>query len=222
MKLVKLKQNDTYYIINDIDYDSEKHIDRTNSILYWEHNKHLADYCYIRSRIADIVALDGFTNLYNEEKEVCLRYTNSAASIDLIVYLMSKGLSMEEAKFIYLQNRALDIRNAADCFSNRINNPGFTVVVIKYFSAIAVNGDGQVNGEIFLDNCRSFLSDLKESAILGTNYGNNRDGFFDYIEDTGSYVGTGLSTFFTLPEQQQYLTAMIKEIKDIIYYGYTT
>ena len=217
MKLIKDKTTNKYSIINDVDFDSAIHIDRTNNVIYWKMNAHLADYCYIRDRITEaVIASGGFSALRSDvEKDICLEYTKSVSDVELIGYLIGKGMTQEEAQFTYLQYRANDIRNAAQCFSDRIDKAEFTVIVMKYL--------GQDGGTTFLDNCRNFISDLKTSAILGTQYGNTIDGIFDYIEDTGGYLTVpGLSSFFTLPDEQTTLDAMRKELKDLLYYGYTT
>jgi len=224
MKLIKVISTNKYEIIEDSLFDSNLHIDRSDNILYWDQNSELVDYCFLRSNIQRIISNIGFNNLRsNAEKDVVLKYTNSASSTEVIGWLVSKGLTVEQASLLYLQKRSIDIRNSAICFGDRINDPAFTTAIIAHFSQTGTAEDGQIMGELFLDNCRNFISDLKDSAILGTQYGNARDGFFDYIDDTGSYKSNpGLSTFFTLPEEQPILNSLRKAIKDLIYYGYTT
>lgn len=226
MKLVKIKSTDKYQIIEDIQFDANLHIDRTNTIVYWEMNSSLADYCYIRDRITEAVAaLGGFSQIKSQEdKNIILKYTKILSAEEAVPYLMTQGYSLEEAQAYYILLRSTDIRNAANCYAERLNKPEFTAAVIQHFAAVdEEDNNGQRDAEVFLDNCRNFIHDLKESAVLGTFYGNNRDGFFDYIEDTGGYLATpGLSSFFNLPEEEPIYLSLIKTIKDIIYYGYTT
>lgn len=216
MKLVKILNTDEYQIINDSDFDSNIHLDRTEGIAYWELNNNLADYCFIRHHIMAIIDSVGFNNLKSEEeKEICIKYTKSVPATDIVPYYMSTGMTYNEASYAYLQKRAIDVRNAADCYSARLNKPEFTVIIMKHL--------GEGGGITFLDNCRNFISDIRNSAILGTEYESTMDGFFDYVDDTGGYdTVPGLSSFFDIPTEQANLDLMRKEIKDLIYYGYTT
>jgi len=208
-KLVKIISTNKYQIINENEFDSNIHIDRTYGLQYIHENKNLANYITIRNMIVNAVNNQGgFNNLKNWEKEIALIYTKSVEINDAIPYLMSTGLSQDEATYKYLQLYSQNVRNAADSFKERARSAEFMTTIIMYI--------GQDNAEIFIDNVRNFLHDLTESAIIGTQYGNTRNGFMDYLEDTGDYEGTGASTFFNLPDEQEKYETFKTTLKNIL------
>lgn len=195
--LVKNINTNNYSIIQDTEFDSNIHIDRSNFLIYIDKYSDLADYITIRNLIDRALTYwGGFNSLRSdEEKDVVLKYTKFVTITDGVAYLMNKyGITQPEAEYMYLQFSTEDIRKAADAFKERVRSPEFMRIIIQYL--------GMDNAEIFMDNCRNFLYDLTETAIIGTEYGNKRNGFMDYINDTGDYIGTGASTFFNLPTEQ--------------------
>jgi len=54
-KLIKNIKTNLYELINEVEFNSEIHIDRTNSVAYWHLNKDIADYSYIRMRIETVM-----------------------------------------------------------------------------------------------------------------------------------------------------------------------
>ena len=195
MKLVKIISTNQYKIINDSDYNPDIHIDRTDNLYYLDANSDLADYITIRNMVIKAVNnKGGFSNLKNDEKEIALKYAKSVDINDSVAYYMGQGMTQDEATYTYITKSSLDIRKTANCFKDRAKSAEFMATVIMYL--------GMENAEIFMDNARNFLYDLTESAIIGTEYGNTRNGFMDYLHDTGDYVGSGASTFFDLPNEQ--------------------
>ena len=167
------------------------------------------DYHFVRRHIKDLVAVIGFGNLTLDEKIIVVRYC-AADDADLISYFMDTySLDMATAITKLKVYRAIDISNATKALKGRAEHPAMTFIAIKYLS--------ESNASIFSDNIRNFISDLKTTAHLGLNYGQERDGIMDYIEDTNGYVGTGLSTFtfengFTFEECSN-------EFKNFLVYG---
>ena len=198
MKLVKIISTNEYKFIKDEEYNSDIHIDRTLFPIYLDKYSYLdgVDYISIRNLMSDaLINRGGFSELNSdEEKDIVLKYTKLVIPEEAISYFMNKGFTYNEAQSKYLLLRTTDIRNAANCFKDRIESPEFMVIIYSYL--------GATNSEIFIDNARNFLFDLMNTAIIGTEYGNTRNGFMDYVNDTGDYVGTGASTFFNLPDEQ--------------------
>jgi hypothetical protein len=178
------------------------------TIKSWSETKKF-DYVLRRNQMKLCSSGVGFATLNTEEKDIVLN--NSAEEpMTLIVYIMTRDqVSQAVAYDEYLTIRSIDIRNAANCYGVRIDDSFFTKTIIKYL--------GMINGEVFLDAIRNFVSDLKDVALLGTEYGNNRDGILDYIESTGSYTDSGLLDYDI--ETGYTLEGFIEQLKKIIYYG---
>lgn len=214
MKLVKNKITNEYLFILENEFNIDIHIDRTDFPLYVDQYSHLTDYCLARDLVSNGVSIrGGFNSLKSdEEKEVALKYTRNVSDTDAVPYLMSKGLSLMEATKQYIDLRSIDIRNAADCYKDRLYSPEFTSALIMSL--------GQAQAETLLETCRDLFNDLSNTAILGTNYGNNRAGIMDWLEGTDVYIGSGLQGF-TFDNGITY-EETLKQLKDILYYGYTT
>ena len=209
MKLVKIKSTNEYKLIYDTEFDSNLHIDRSNELQYLHQNAKLGDYITIRNMVISAVnSVGGFDSLRELDKPIALIYTKSVTIEEAVPYYISQGLTVNEASYIYLQKFSQNIRNAADCFKERARSVEFATTIMMYL--------GQTNAETFISNTRDLLSDLTDSAIIGTQYGNVQNGFMDYIEDTGSYIGSGSSTFFNLPTDQEKHNAFKNKIIDII------
>jgi len=81
---------------------------------------------------------------------------------------------------------------------------------------------GQSEGEILLDNIRTFREDIKSDSVLGTEYGNSREGLLDFINSTASYTDAGLKSFFDLSVSEEHAryTALVNSLMNLIYWGY--
>lgn len=210
MKLVKVIQTNEYKFIEDSEYDSSIHIDRTSFVSYLDKYLYLSNYITVRNLIQQIINdIGGFDNLRSDnDKLIALKYTRNVTPETAIPFLMTHGYTQDEANQEYVLLRSQDILNAKNEFKNRLDNANFIATVMGTL--------GQVDAEIFLDNTRNFLFDLINSAILGTEYGNSRNGFFDYLNDTGDYVGTGASTFFDLPTENSKYELFKQTITNLI------
>lgn len=145
------------------------------------------DYHFIRRNIIDYVASVGFDNLSESEKLIASKYCAADASTLVPYFMVTYGLDYETAISKYKVYRSIDIFNAKKALSERSMDPAMMYIAVKYMD--------EQNASIFSDNIRNYISDLRETAHLGLNYGQARDGIMDYIEATNGYVGGGLSTF---------------------------
>lgn len=147
--------------------------------------------------------------LTDNEKEIMCKYC-VASDVDVITYYMQHdGLSYSDALSLHQVRRATDITNNAKSCNYRASTPIIKYIVIKYL--------GEINGNIFLDAARDFLSDYMLVANLGKNYRQQRDGIMDYIEATNSYAGGGLSTY-TFESPYTYEQCR-DELKNYLVYG---
>lgn len=143
------------------------------------------DYVWERDTLKEI-AYTKWDSLNNQSKDILSE--RCIVGMDTIVsYYMSKGLSQNDATMKYLNDRIVDVQNAAKCFCDRINNPKLQMYVILFL--------GEAQASTFNDAVRNFKSDLCSIALLGTQYGDSRDGIMDYIESTGSYTSGGLKSY---------------------------
>ena len=209
MKLVYVKNEKRYDVISDNEFDVNIHDELPNTVENWYlYGKGKKDYMVIRQAMKDIVADVGFADLKSKGKEYVTEYCAADAN-SIVGYLMSKGMTQEDAIQQYKHNRAVDIRKAGEAATSRIESPAFTYAVIKYLS--------EEDGQTFLDAIRNFVIDYKNVALTGTNYGQNIDGIMDYIESTGSYTEGGLKNYTILSPYT--LEEFISELKNIIVYG---
>ena len=61
---------------------------------------------------------------------------------------------------------------------------------------------GEEQSSTINDALRNFKSDLCSIALLGTMYGDNRDGLMDYLESSGSYTAGGLKSYTMSAEME--------------------
>ena len=223
--LVKNIETQEYKFIQNKEFDDKIYINRnriqylheigTKLDYFYDKNKYLkvnTDYCFIRDIISFIMTdSGGFNNLKNNDKDIALIYTRNVSDADGITYLMNQGIPLQNAQFQYILYRTEDINQASNSYGNRSSDNYLKALVIKYL--------GQEQSETFSAAIRNFVLDLKETAILGTNYGNFREGIMDYLEGTAGYEGKGLRNYFA--EYNDYL-ACLKELKDFLYWGYET
>lgn len=183
-----------YYLTNEYDrviyideneFDSVHYYDISSNIIW--HNQDKFDYIYKRDRIKERTSNIGFDNMDKDEKDMAIEYCAININSSITYLIERDNLTLNEATLKYYDLRCTDIKNAADACSNRINNPIFIKTILL--------GLGQVNAEIFLDSIRNFIYDYEKVAFFGTNYGNSREGIMDYIEATGIYENSGLSTY---------------------------
>lgn len=175
------------------------------------------DHVFVRSRIKEIVASKGFASLTDYEKDQVGMYCATDMNT-LIGYYMGKGMTQLEATSYYLDMRMQDVEWAADAYCARINNPDFQKYILMFL--------GEDQGISLNDAIRNFKSDLCEVALLGTGYGDNRDGIMDYFESTGSYTSGGLKSY-TMSDmvvsmygsQEAARTALIEIIQNILVKG---
>lgn len=104
-----------------------------------------------------------------------------------IAYYMGKGLTQNEALVLFLKERDNQISYSAEALCNRANSSDVFVNLMMFL--------GESQSVIFNDAVRNFKDDLCSIALLGTEYGDNRDGLMDYIESTGSYANGGLKSY---------------------------
>ena len=170
------------------------------------------DYHTIREGIIEIVANTGFNNLSDDEKEIAIKYTKSVSPQDGVPYLMlTEGLSQEEATDQYYLLASIDIENTAKACEKRMRSPKFKVVLLKYLG---------VSGSIdFRIATRNYMHDYIDIALFGTDYEDDEEGIFDYMDSNGSLVSYGakehaINEPYTL---EQFKTEVKKILWDGIY-----
>ena len=222
MKLIKYKIpkmvskgsniDPNYAFVTTVDTDTETDITSIVNIATFGERAGI-DYCLRRLMLKTLMngSPNPFSTLTDEEKNIIIDYC-ATDDTTIITHYMMQGMTQMEATVAYIDKRAIDVRNAADCYYARLTHPKFTAMIMLYL--------GATQGETLMDAIRNFASDVKDIARVGTNYGNVNDGILDYIEGTGSYVGGGLENYVITPGLT--LTNLRKSIKDHFYYGYTT
>ncbi len=183
---VKAKETNVYSFIDSTEFNDATMFNH-NSISYIaDFGTKLKDYCFIRDRVIDLCANIGFANLKSNAKDYVGIYC-ATDMMALIGYYMTQGMSQFDATKFYLIARDKQITNSAECYCQRLKDPEIFVNLMLFL--------GQSQALTFNDAVRNFKSDLCEVALLGTEYGDDRDGIMDYIMSTGSYADGGLKTF---------------------------
>jgi len=127
----------------------------------------------------------------------------------IIAHLMSKGMTLQQAIQQYIFYRSKDISEAAADCNTYITSDKFMNTLLFYLPLS--------EAERFLEAIKDLQFYYRTAAHFGTNYNNNKSGIMDFIEDTGDYVGKGLSTYTTYPGLN--IQDLIKELKSILVDG---
>lgn len=146
------------------------------------------DYIYVRTQIKLYISGTTFDSLSEIDKEIVIKYC-ATDSTTIITHYMMQGMSQADATYIYITNRSVDIKNAAESCSKRITSPTYIKYIIMFLP--------EETAQQFLDATRNFSLDYQSAALFGNMYGDGRDGIMDYIDGTGSYVGGGLRNYTT-------------------------
>lgn len=167
----------------------------------------------------DTISLLGsnFSSLTDPSKDIvgiyCAKDINT-----LIAYYMSQGMSQTDATMYYLERRITDIQHAGQGYCNRINKPILQAYILIFI--------GESQAIQFNDQLRNYKSDLCSIALVGSMYGDSKEGIMDYIESTGSYSTGGLKNYTMSAEmvalygsQDNARLALITILKDIIING---
>ena len=211
MKFVYDKTSNKYGFISDFKFmaDENLYVDATNvGALKLFAYKNGADYCQVRDCMKGIMQTTALSDLDKACSDFVLKHTNCLSAEAIIGFLMSENeLEYAQAMAKYMDLRVNDIKSAAHCYSARIHSNEFALKLLTHL--------GQEQAEQFLFHARIPVSDLEQSAILGTQYGNFVSGIMDFIESTGDYTVLGLTQFASADSELSK-----KELKDILYYGY--
>jgi len=196
-KFIQYKATEKYAFIDSVDFDSATEYDCTRPDYIYLFGSKLKDYCYVRDVVEDIIVKQGFYTLKDKSKDAVGVYC-TAPMDTLIAYYMGTGLSQMKATIKYINNRDVDVGNAAACYCERMSNTNYRIELLG--DTISLNGAlmlfiGEDQALTLNSALRNFKLDLCSVALLGTQYGDDRDGIMDYLESTGSYVGGGLKSY---------------------------
>jgi len=189
---------------NETDYEDANTVTALKLFAY----RNNADYCQVRDCLKSIMQSVSLADLHETEADFVIKHTNALAPEIIIAYLMQVNeMEADAAQRYYMQLRVADIKSAANCYTKRIHSDEFTMTLLMQL--------GQQQAEDFLFKARNAISDLQQSAILGTNYGNTVSGIMDFLENTGYYAENGLAQFASADIQQTK-----KALIDTLYNGY--
>lgn len=166
------------------------------------------DYLSLKSEIKSLVISQTWSNLSDEEKYIAIKYYAYTSSVSAIVFLMSKGMTMQEAQVYLTQEWHKHHYKLLESCRQRWYYVKLIVATYLPFN----------DAENLFDTARELIYSFTESSRIGINYGDKKSGLMDYVESTNSYVGNGLKeSGFTL----QYGTwdEFIIAIKNVIVYG---
>lgn len=185
MRLVKEIKTNQYQYIKDEEFDSSIHVDLSDSIYHFAQcGNDVVDYIEKRRRIKEIVDINGWDSI--KYKDIVVDFCATSAE-NVVVYFMEKGLSQAEAERQYAMKRIIDVQNAGACYCQRVKNPELQLNIIIFL--------GEEQGSLLNNALATFKSQLCEIALLGTDYGDSRDGIMNFIKSSGGYVDGGLKSF---------------------------
>jgi len=177
------------------------------------------DVLYIRERIRESLNIIGWSGCSNTDKDIIIKYylketskTESESDTEKVIYLMSKGYSLNEAQGLLIKAYAdFHILEIDACYK-RANSSKLFTIIGKYLSVPDASDLIKITHTLF---------DLyKTQAIRGTTYGTAGEGILDFIMST-----PGTSYEFTGLEQQGYVlntgnyNDFINELLDVLKFG---
>lgn len=206
-KLVKLKSTNKYIEITDVELANNPalYVDRSENPIYWLNHYSEAGFTYFRARnlvrelyLSKVGKLDDFRDV---EKDALIAF--GIASKDMAVaHLETKGYSNEQAEGFYAYQLANHISNLSSDAREIIVSPKILLIGIKYLT-----DTDPITGEIdttqidnFVLAIRGFLTDYERYNVIGSMYGDRRDGIADYYSSTGSYTSGGLKNYTFNPK----------------------
>ena len=141
------------------------------------------DYSVVKFGIKEMAEEEGWSNLSNTEKDLCIKYYAYPDPTSAVVYLMTeKGMTQPQAQGFVLQSWHKHHLKNIVAFTQRWNYAKFTV--LQYIS----RADGE---DLF--NTISVLIDLYiKVGILGFEHNDNQDGVMDYVYSLHGFTGQGL------------------------------
>ena len=141
------------------------------------------DYSVVKFGIKEMAEEEGWSNLSNTEKDLCIKYYAYPDPTSAVVYLMTeKGMTQPQAQGFVLQSWHKHHLKNIVAFTQRWNYAKFTV--LQYIS----RADGE---DLF--NTISVLIDLYiKVGILGYEHNDNQDGIMDYVYSLHGFTGQGL------------------------------
>lgn len=199
MKYIKFVEDDYILLETEEDvtnYINIEHLFSTGSIDYKSRRR-----CYKYLSI-------NFNILDDNTKEMIAKLCATSV-YNIIYYYTNKGMSIEDAKFEYFNNRSIDIIEAAKCCYIYINSPKFVRTIIYYLPI--------EQAENFLDDIRYLKYKYQDAGHFGIKYGDKTEGLLDFIDCYGSYENSGLKNY-TLNNGLT-IDNFRKDLIDILYYG---
>lgn len=154
------------------------------------------DYLYVRDEITKLTTSVGFNNMPSEDKDIVIAYhskdnnkTDADNDTDKVVYLMGTGKTQGQAvsflKTAFANHHVLSLESC----KLRGNSIKLSEVVLSYLN--------EEDATDFTETAKSLFDFFMDHARKGSNDYSKRDGLFDFIESTSSYLTMGL-------EQQGY------------------
>ncbi len=185
MKIVQEIKTSEIIVIKDVDFDSNLYIDFSLSIYHWYYyGISLLDYVYARTKIKEISTQQEFANVkYKDEAAL----VGAGTDTEIIGYYMAKGMSQLQAIEYHTLKMAGNYRLAGACYSARLDDDIMKATIIGFI--------GNEQGTSLLESVKNYKIYLKEVALLGTQYNNDRDGIMDVFENTGSHTITGVAQY---------------------------
>jgi len=154
------------------------------------------DYLYVKNEITKLTTSIGFNNMPSEDKDIVIAYhskdtnkTDVDNDTDKVTYLMGTGKTQEQAvsflKTAFAKHHVLSLESC----KLRGRSIKLSEVVLSYLN--------EEDATDFTETAKSLFDFFMDHARKGSNDNSKRDGLFDFIESTSSYLTMGL-------EQQGY------------------
>lgn len=232
MKLVKLISENTYHLIEDGDYNSSIHLDRSDNIAYWYnfYTKVGLSYWQMRYQVRQVLNAQagGFNDFRNPDKDI-LGLLGLGDQTDTITYYVTvKGLSVADASGLHILRLSENTARLSLDARGIVASPKTMQIGIKYLTWID-GTTGQVDStqaNNLTHAIQGFLTELERYAVLGLEYGDEREGLMDYFESTNSYSSGGLKNYVFSPSmvtaygsEDNTRLAMIEELKEVFVKG---
>ena len=234
MKLVKEKSTNKYIKISQEEYDLNTglYIDRSNNIIYWYNHYKEAGYLYwqMRNIARELMNLevDKFNSFGNLEKDILGILGLGDQTQTIIFYMTYFGLNQQEASFLLVKRLSEHTSKLSVDARVIIQSPKIMRIGIKYLTWINTEtgllDSTQANNLTYA--IQGFLTEFERYAVIGLNYGDEREGIMDYLESTNNYTSGGLKNYIFSPDivaaygsKDNARLAMIAELQEVFIKG---
>jgi len=233
MKLVKKISTNEYKLIEDSVFsaNTSMYINRSDNPVYWYDNYEKIGISYFKMRnlLNNIVIskVNGFNDFRNDAKDVLGKLIIGNQNDMIMHYIVNSGQTLAQAQQTHIDRLSLNVVKKSESTRIIASSSKIITVGIKYLTWVESGTTNADQANNFTSAIQGFLTEYERYAILGLNYGDEKEGIMDYIESTNNYASGGLKNYIFNPsvvtaysgDTNAVRLAMASELNDIFVNG---